>query len=896
MVFVTNHKSQVIFSLLLVLSIILLGMRIVSVNQRGVGKAFGWSARLAVDHVVTNIDPASPAALAGVKIGDKIIGFNDKSGFESDLQKDKLIKAFRLVAVNGKYTLKVRRGDDILKFDISSDYRGSYHLRYNIIQYHIIGVVFLGLGVGILLLKPYDRLSMIFSAFLMGLSACYIPVLSSRLPIVVGLLTDLIQYGFIFVTPYLLMNFFLLFPEPIKQNRLKISIVLLYPLYIIQTIVYLIPKYIDLYSPILYSRSQFLISMATIGFNSFYLLFLAAILIGLALLFFRFNKTNSKINKLKLSWVLLGIVIGLPPLILLNGLGQIIGIEFSHKSAMAAGLVSLVFPLTFGYAIVKHRVLDIRWVLRRSVKYILMSRIVHAIEGVVIVLLLYYFLPPFMIRMGREDSLNTVVVISILIYTAVLWILGVVNDRITRILDRIYFREDHYAEALLIKLSRSMADIRDQQSLYELIAEEITNAIHIDKVAFFLPEKEQSAVGAEFGLETETSTLSPVSQLIYLVSENRPDCRAGVLKQSGKVVYGSWATQINCGRETPIEICYEDQSSWVHQMPKDVYHALREVNSNLLVPLTHNGAITGLISLGEKLSELPYTSNDINLILSLVAQINIVIDRIMLLKQVSHQERLKKEIEIAQSVQARLFPQGSIRDERLEVAGSCIPARIVGGDYYDYIESSDGKLGIAIGDAAGKGISGALIMSSLRSSLRSMVLTEKSQLGTILYNLNNILCHSISPDKFVTFFYCVYDKTENTITYINAGHEPPIILRSPHQNYYDYGTARDNNNRALNITYADKNGLVLGVSENYNYEQHTIHLSEGDILVAYTDGITEARNILDEEYGIDRLKAVVCQHSLLPVGMLKSLILEEVRKFIGDREQQDDITLIIAKV
>jgi sigma-B regulation protein RsbU (phosphoserine phosphatase) len=896
MVISPNNKSQVLFSLLLLLAVILLGMRIISINQRGIGKAFGWSARLTTDQVVTNIDTTSPAALAGVKVGDKIIGFNDLIGFESDVQKEKLVKAFRGADVDGTYTLMVRRGNETLKFDISSAYKGSYDLRYNIIQYHIIGVIFLSFGVGILLLKPYDSLSMIFSAFLMGLSACYIPVLSGRLPIVIGSLTDVIQYSCVFVTPYLLIHFFLLFPEPIKQEWLSRCVFLLYTLFIIHAVIYLIPKYIDLFSPLLYSRNQVLRGMATNAFNAFYLVFLAAIIIGLGLLYSRFYRTNSKKNKVKMSWVLLGIVIGLPPLLLLNGLGGIVGIKFSRESAMAAGLASLIFPLTFGYAIVKHRVIDIRWVLRLSVKYILVSRIVHAIESVIIVILLYYFLLPYVIgmeRMEREDSLRTAVVISIVSYSIVLWMLGMVNERITRLLDRIYFREGHYAEALLIKLTRSMSNIKEQHSLYELVAEEIMNAIHIDKVAFFLPDKMQGTVATEFG--SVTSTLSPVPRLIYFVSEYRPKGRPSDLKPAGEVDYGSWVTQINGGRETPIEICYEDQASWVHQLPTDVYHALREVNSNLLVPLAHNETVYGLISIGEKLSELPYTSNDVNLILSLVAQINIVLDRIMLIKEVSHQERLKKEIEIAQGVQARLFPQDPVSRAGLEVVGSCIPARMVGGDYYDYIESSDGKLGIAIGDVSGKGISGALIMSTLRSSLRSITLDENSKPSSIVYNLNNILCHSINPDKFVTFFYCVYDRTENTITYINAGHEPPIILRNPHRNN-DYDIARGNSERASSITYADNNGLVLGILENYDYEQHIIHLSEGDIFVAYTDGITEARNVLEEEYGIDRLKTVVCRHSLLPVERLKSLILEDVRKFVGDREQQDDITLIVAKV
>jgi sigma-B regulation protein RsbU (phosphoserine phosphatase) len=325
-----------------------------------------------------------------------------------------------------------------------------------------------------------------------------------------------------------------------------------------------------------------------------------------------------------------------------------------------------------------------------------------------------------------------------------------------------------------------------------------------------------------------------------------------------------------------------------------VRNTLKEINSNILVPFGQNGTMYGMISLGEKLSELPYSSNEINVLLSIATQITVVIDRIWLLKEVSHQERLKKEIEIAQAVQTRLFPKDPMRNDGLEIIGNCIPARLVGGDYYDYIEHGDGKLGIAIGDAAGKGISGALMMSSLRSSLRSIVLNERLHLSRVVYNLNNILCDSINPDKFVTFFYCVYDQAENTITYVNAGHDPPIILRGADDQPGDIG--KDNGGYGSDIIYADKHGVVLGVLEDYDYEQHTIHLSKGDIFLAYTDGIPEARNTLNEEYGVDRLKAVVCKHAALPVRMIKSMILEDIRNFIGDQEQQDDITLILAKV
>lgn len=254
-----------------------------------------------------------------------------------------------------------------------------------------------------------------------------------------------------------------------------------------------------------------------------------------------------------------------------------------------------------------------------------------------------------------------------------------------------------------------------------------------------------------------------------------------------------------------------------------------------------------------------------------------------LLVQQREADRLLNELMIAQEVQKNLFPASPIRSGSLEVHALCMPARTVSGDYYDYIAWDDQRLCIALGDISGKGISAALLMASLNSAVRAFTLgngdgTSKAPSPAgLLTCLNRHLYRSTTAEKYATLFIAVFDAEKNTLTYSNGGHLPPLVLSSDGS-----------------VQRLECGGAVVGLLDNLQYEEATVQLREGDLLVAYSDGLTEPEQG-DEEFGEDRLRDFVQANGAKDLRALASESIGTVKKWIGDAEQPDDMTILLAR-
>lgn len=248
-------------------------------------------------------------------------------------------------------------------------------------------------------------------------------------------------------------------------------------------------------------------------------------------------------------------------------------------------------------------------------------------------------------------------------------------------------------------------------------------------------------------------------------------------------------------------------------------------------------------------------------------------------------ERLERELEIAKEVQEQLFPNRAPRMERLEISGICLPARIVSGDYYDFLPLSTHQLVLAMGDICGKGISAALLMANLQATLRSNVMNlwpgnrenGDRMVSEVVERLNNQMHNFTTANKFVTFFYAFYDDTEQTMTYCNAGHNPPLYFAGSE------------------VQRLTEGGTIVGVFADSKYDQKTIRLHEGDVFVAYTDGIVESINEYGEEYGENRLIQLIQKNRNSSAEEIKQVIVKSVLDWAFAEERDDDMTLIIAK-
>jgi phosphoserine phosphatase RsbU/P len=251
-----------------------------------------------------------------------------------------------------------------------------------------------------------------------------------------------------------------------------------------------------------------------------------------------------------------------------------------------------------------------------------------------------------------------------------------------------------------------------------------------------------------------------------------------------------------------------------------------------------------------------------------------------LIAEQRQRQRLEHEIAIAREVQAQLFPTEKPVVQGVEIDAICRPARVVSGDYYDFLALGPGRLGIALADISGKGISAALIMASLQAALRSQALFDghgPSGTAEIVRRLNQHLYRSTASDRFATFFYGVYDAVTRRLEYTNAGHPAPFCIAGGRVRRLSTG------------------GTVLGLFDNRQYESEIIEVAPGSLLIAYSDGLTEAEDSDGQEFGDQRVLDVALRSGEAPAGAVLKNLLEAVDQWTGPAEQLDDITLIVTR-
>ncbi|MGB2645263.1 MAG: SpoIIE family protein phosphatase [Candidatus Acidiferrum sp.] len=252
-----------------------------------------------------------------------------------------------------------------------------------------------------------------------------------------------------------------------------------------------------------------------------------------------------------------------------------------------------------------------------------------------------------------------------------------------------------------------------------------------------------------------------------------------------------------------------------------------------------------------------------------------------LLEESKKRQRLENELAIASEVQNQLFPQAVPRVAGVELEAICKAARTVSGDYYDFIQLSPTHLAIALADISGKGISAALLMASLQAALRSQLLavgSEKMSTAELVAILNTHMVRNTADDRFATFFIAIYDSATRTLRYTNAGHLPGFLIQN--------GTSK----------HLDKGGMVLGVVEDYVYEEDSVLVPPNAILVQYSDGLVEPENVYGEEFGIRRLQeAAIRVQSSAPRVVGQSLMMA-AEEWAGTPEQADDMTVVVARL
>ena len=570
-----------------------------------------------------------------------------------------------------------------------------------------------------------------------------------------------------------------------------------------------------------------------------------------AVLVYRTVTAQSRDARRRLLLLDVGAAIGILPFTVIYILAVTMHRDYRGWPTIVSIITLLLFPLSMSYVIVIHRAMDVRLVIRQGLQYLLARQGIFVLQVVIAVAI---------IVLAATLSVGSTIEGRILLFTIGLALIAGVRlfaQRLRGWIDRRFFREAYEADAILSDLAMKVRSIVETHSLLETVATRIAASLHVPRIAILLNQ------GGAF----------------------RPAYALGYGGRLDAAIAAESVTVRRLRKQAHALVNFDDSDSWVQLTDDSERASLEQLKPELLLPISLNEQVLGIMSLSTKQSEEAFSTTDIRLLDSVAAQTGLALENGRLTQaiaaEIAEREKHKRELEIAREVQERLFPQEYPPIAGLDYAGACRPALGVGGDYYDFIPLRKNRLGIAIGDISGKGIPAALLMATLRAFLRAQTVEEAKELSTLVANLNRLVYESSDSNRYATFFYAEFDPASRTMDYVNAGHNAPMVFRQ--------------RNGAPEIVRLDTGGPVIGLMDGWEYSQGRIELKHGDLFVAFTDGISEAMNATDEEWGEERLKTTLLANQGVAARALIERLMVSADEFVAGTRQHDDMTLIVLR-
>jgi sigma-B regulation protein RsbU (phosphoserine phosphatase) len=504
----------------------------------------------------------------------------------------------------------------------------------------------------------------------------------------------------------------------------------------------------------------------------------------------------------------------------------------------------VILALLFGagaiaWGIVRHQFLGLRNIVRQGIVY-------SATTGVL--------LTAYLIVIRQMDRLvaNTLgvqvpyldigfVIIAVIFFQPLL-------GRMEEYSERLFRRERSDYRNVLQRLTRDIISIFETERLQERITTTLRTASLTDRMALILRDEDSSRF----------TVVSP---------DNDPAGKISFQKEERTVKLMTSVRGPTTRREIEAFLEEEDRDK------------LDRLGAYLLVPISHGEELLGVLCLGRKMGARRYNMEDVAMLSVLSGQMAIALVNARLYRETLEKRRFEEDLARARQIQESLLPKSCPSGEHFMISALNRPSRLVGGDYHDFVTTREGLLGIAIGDVSGKSLPAALLMAVLQASFNAQVQNDLAVRETVA-RVNAHMARFTAADQFATFFYGELDLKTGAFTYCNAGHNPPLLIHA-----------------GGNIEELTEGGLVLGVMGDAGYQEGTVILAPGDTLFLYTDGITEAKNALDEEFGVERLTPLLLDMRRLSPDDLLNVIFEEANRFsAGGLLQQDDSTMLVLKL
>lgn len=826
--FMIPKRSLLIFFLMIFIFSVIFVLYFLNILNWSNEPDFGWSFIDQMGKIIVSDVDHEAAEQSGLRIGDQIICINDVNIHSLSELRRHLSRE-----ISGKNVYKVIRKDQILTIVIPNHplcFKKAFSL-FGLTWF--LGIVFFLMGALVFFMKPDTSVSWAFliAMFHAGLFITF----SYTSQLSPNWLNNVFIYSSVFL-PASVIHLTQIFP--VERKWVKNRILSLVIPYIFSILLFIIMRS---QAPLFTDVPKFFKIAANIYLAGSLLLLLFSTL-------FAYIRPISALSRVRSKIILIGLSIAvvLPVSNLIKSL--------FHSSPFVMNPVSNLpfyafFPLAIGYTIVRHNLFDVDVYIKRAVGYGIFTAIIVGIYALLTVFI-NIFLNQYQIAQSPA--------FPILFVLGVILICNPLKNRIQVFVDRIFFRKDYDYEDIIERIGGALTSFINKEQILKQLTETFMKEMFIDTSSIMLLnrtnyEYQVCLAAGEKGQEIENVIFKKDEAIIRVIEAGKKELTKYDVLEDRKY------------REVS-GVCAKDFEN---------LHAI------LIVPLIFQGELIGLLNFGEKKSGKFYTREDINLMHTLAGQGAVAIENARLFGEYIEKQQIEKELSIARDLQMSMLPAMCPIIEGFKIAAITIPAREVGGDFFDFIEIGRNKLGIIIGDVSGKSVSGALVVAASRISFR-MLSGEKFGIGEIMNQANLHTRKDIKQGIPIALLYTILDTNDRTMRLCSAGQMQPIHVSSKTKEVKFIETRGDN--------------FPLGVLEDVEYKETYFHLNPGDRVVLYTDGAVEAMNSSREMFGFDKLLQVVQNSQSIDADSLLNKIIGRIQKFMNGAPQNDDMTVIVLSV
>jgi len=794
--------------------------------------------------------PGGPAYAAGIRAGDCVLGIGKRmvrstSDASEELRTHAIGETVHYLYQRARCGAEAKGALPTVPVRLSSERLGGTTYVYSA----ALGFLFFFIGFFVFNRRPEDRAARIFFLLCVLFLLFFVCRLRPASYWWIDLFVQNTGTVSLFLLPAVFLHFFLIFPRPKQlsfarpddwteeppprwkariQDFLSASPGLFYLLYSIPPVVFLYDVFRQL-------RGERVAILSGAPLSSWVLLGDYLVLGLIALAHSAFTLPDAR-ERRQAFHVFIGTILGTAPFVLF---GIVLPSAFNIEDYVFYGIVPMIFiPLTFAYAIVRFQMLNVRVIVRRTFLYAATTAILLGVYALAIAMANVIF---------AGSKLSSSPLFNFGFFLVGISLFEVLRRRLQTPLDKLFFREKFDYQKALLEMSEAITGELDLGRIADFLTGRVAATMRLEKASVWLRD-EEGWLERRGRREDRLSPAAGVRELLRAEGKPAPpeDFRERVTDPESVAF---------CDRVAAEEF-------------------------RLLVPLAYRERLMGILALKEKLSGERFDRDDQTLLATLANQSALAIETAILHDQMTRQAELRRDLEIARDIQTSLLPRALPSISGFSFLGGSLPARVVGGDFYDFISFDDRLLGVVIGDVSGKSVPASLLMVASKEIIYSRAQTTRDP-GR-LFQESNRRIYSIKRRMFVSLGYFLLDPDAMSLRYAIGGQPLPMILRSG-----------DGGPRFLE---PPEHRLPLGAFREVPYDTREIYLKRGDLLFFYTDGFTEAMDLEMNPYGEERLMESFEARRTEPLEDMARGLLSDIRAHVGGADQYDDMTFLLMKV